>query len=187
MLQRSRRVHRLVLQVEVDAPVLGQRKGVQMGVRRAIGVGLDPTDGLVRPRSRTEPARPSEVVTCAVSPIPVARAARPRDRFRAAATGDGDVGGDRASVVRAANAAAVTITAPAGASWTMLSSTGSPRMCASVTGRSPSCSRRSGGVPHARARGRRGGRGSRRRSPGRPPCRRRERSSTRRSHERRPG
>ena len=54
MLQRSRRVDRLVLQVEVDAPLLGQRKGVQMRVGRAIGVGFDATDRLVRPRSRTE-------------------------------------------------------------------------------------------------------------------------------------
>ena len=33
---------------------LGQREGVQMRVGRAVGVRLDPADGLVRPRPRAE-------------------------------------------------------------------------------------------------------------------------------------
>ena len=54
VLERSRRVDRLVLQVQIDVPVLGQRKGVQMRVGRPVGIGFDPPDGLVRPRSRSE-------------------------------------------------------------------------------------------------------------------------------------
>ena len=57
MLERSGRVHRLVLEVQVDVPVLGQRKGVQMRVGRPIGIGFDATDGLVRPRSRAAGVR----------------------------------------------------------------------------------------------------------------------------------
>ena len=41
MLQRAGGMHRLVLEVEVDAPLDRQREGVQMGVGRAIRVGLD--------------------------------------------------------------------------------------------------------------------------------------------------
>ena len=52
VLQRSRRVDRLVLQVEVDAPLLRQREDVQMRVGRAIRVRLETADGLVRPLPR---------------------------------------------------------------------------------------------------------------------------------------
>ena len=54
VLQRSRRVHRLVLQVQVDVPVLGQREGVQMRVGRPVGVGFDAAHRVVRPRSRAD-------------------------------------------------------------------------------------------------------------------------------------
>src|SRR5690348_8174037 len=47
---------------------------------------------------------------------------------------------------------------------------------ATITGRSPSCSRRPGAAPRAHARGRRAGRGGRGRSPGRAPSRRPGRS-----------
>ena len=60
----------------------------------------------------------------------------------------------------------------------------SPRWCPRITGRSPWCSRRSGGVLRVRAPGRRVGRGSRRRSRGRSPCRRWGRSRSRSSQER---
>src|SRR5882757_1845266 len=42
-------MHRLVLEVQVDPPGCRQRKHVQVGVRRTVGVGLDQTDGLVEP------------------------------------------------------------------------------------------------------------------------------------------
>jgi hypothetical protein len=62
----------------------------------------------------------------------------------------------------------------AGPSDAIVSSTGMPAMCASeITGRSPWYSRRLGGAPRGRGRGRWGGCGGRRRSRGRPASRRR--------------
>src|SRR6476469_4333475 len=56
----------------------------------------------------------------------------------------------RARVARPAMTTTVTIAAPAGMSWTTLSSMGSPMTCARITGRSPWCSRRSGAAPRVR-------------------------------------
>jgi hypothetical protein len=65
----------------------------------------------------------------------------------------------------------------AGAYVPIVSSIGMPAMCANeISGRSPWCSRRPGGVPRVLGRGRRGGRGSRRRSRGRPASLRRTNS-----------
>ena len=55
MLEGARRVHRLVLQVEIDAPLGRKREGVQMGVGRPVGVRLEPGDRLVRPGPGTKP------------------------------------------------------------------------------------------------------------------------------------
>ena len=55
MLEGSRRVHGLVLHVEVDAPLNRERKGVQVRIGRAVGVSLEATDSLVCPHPRTEP------------------------------------------------------------------------------------------------------------------------------------
>src|ERR671923_1187000 len=54
MLQRTGRVDGLVLEVQVDSPAWRQREGVQMRVGRAILVGLDATNRLVRPLPRAE-------------------------------------------------------------------------------------------------------------------------------------
>ena len=51
VLQRARRMGRLVLQVEVDAPGRRQRERHQVGVRRAPRVGFDARDGVERPPS----------------------------------------------------------------------------------------------------------------------------------------
>ena len=49
VLEAAGRVGRLVLEVEIDAPGLGQREAQQVGVRGAVGVGLDLADGLFEP------------------------------------------------------------------------------------------------------------------------------------------
>ena len=50
VLQRAGGMHRLVLEVEVDPPLPGQREGQQVGVGGAVGVGLDRGDRLGHPR-----------------------------------------------------------------------------------------------------------------------------------------
>jgi hypothetical protein len=52
MLEAAGRVRRLVFQVKVDVPIRRERKGNQVGIRRAIGVGLNQPDRLVCPRPR---------------------------------------------------------------------------------------------------------------------------------------
>ena len=99
------------------------------------------------------------------------RAARPRLGRGASCLAD-----ERARRKRARSVAdaAPNVRRSAGPSDAIVSSTGMPAMCASgITGRSPWCSRRLGGAPRGRARGRWGGCGSRRRSRGRPASRRR--------------
>ena len=54
VLERSRRVDRLVLQVEVDPPLRRQREDVQVRVGGAVGVGLDAPDRLVGPLARAQ-------------------------------------------------------------------------------------------------------------------------------------
>jgi hypothetical protein len=99
------------------------------------------------------------------------RAARPRLGRGASRLADERARRNRARSV--ADAAPNVMRSP-GASDAIVSSTGVPAMCASgITGRSPWCSRRLGGAPRGRARGRWGGCGSRRRSRGRPASRRR--------------
>lgn len=49
VLEAARRVGRLVLEVQVDAPVLRQRESQQVGVGRTVGVGLDLADGFFQP------------------------------------------------------------------------------------------------------------------------------------------
>ncbi len=49
VLEAARRVRRLVLEVEVDAPVFRQRKAQEMGVRRTVGVRLDLAHRLLEP------------------------------------------------------------------------------------------------------------------------------------------
>ena len=83
MLQRSRRMDGFVFQVEVDPPLGAQREYVQMRVGRAVGVGFDATNRLVRPlprgempvtgRERRHATTLANVVTRIVSPIPLGR------------------------------------------------------------------------------------------------------------------
>ena len=99
------------------------------------------------------------------------RAARPRLGRGASCLAD-----ERARRKRARSVAdaAPNVRRSAGPSDAIVSSTGMPAMCASgIIGRSPWCSRRPGGAPRGRGRGRWGGCGSRRRSRGRPASRRR--------------
>ena len=99
------------------------------------------------------------------------RAARPRLGRGASCLAD-----ERARRKRARSVAdaAPNVRRSAGPSDAIVSSTGMPAMCASgITGRSPWCSRRLGGAPRGRGRGRWGGCGSRRRSRGRPASHRR--------------
>ena len=99
------------------------------------------------------------------------RAARPRLGRGASCLAD-----ERARRKRARSVAdaAPNVRRSAGPSDAIVSSTGMPAMCASgIIGRSPWCSRRLGGAPRGRGRGRWGGCGSRRRSRGRPASRRR--------------
>ncbi len=49
MLKRAGRVRGLVLQIEVDAPRLGQRYDEQVRIGGPIGVGLDLCDRVVHP------------------------------------------------------------------------------------------------------------------------------------------
>ena len=49
VLEAAGGVGRLVLEVQVDAPLLGQREAQQVGVGRAVGVGLDLADGFFEP------------------------------------------------------------------------------------------------------------------------------------------
>ncbi len=56
MLQRTGRMRRLVLQIEIDVRSSGQRELHEVGVSRPIGVSLDPAHGFVDPvacRART--------------------------------------------------------------------------------------------------------------------------------------
>jgi hypothetical protein len=99
------------------------------------------------------------------------RAARPRLGRRASCVADASAPRPRARTVADA---APNVRRSAGPSDPIVSSTGTPAMCASgIIGRSPWCSRRLGGAPRGRARGRWGGCGSRRRSRGRPASHRR--------------
>ena len=89
MLQRPRRVDRLVLEVEVDSPVRGQREGVQVRVGRAVLVGLDATDRLVGPLPRAEALATvradRHAFKCVRSRIPVRRGSSRRNAGRATA------------------------------------------------------------------------------------------------------
>jgi hypothetical protein len=49
VLEAAGGVDRLVLEVDVDPPLRRQRERVQVGVRRAVGVGFDAPDGLRDP------------------------------------------------------------------------------------------------------------------------------------------
>ena len=59
--QRPGRVRRLVLEIELDAPVGGEREGQQVGVRRAVGVRLDRPHGVLDPYP-VRFARPVEIL-----------------------------------------------------------------------------------------------------------------------------
>jgi hypothetical protein len=52
VLERSRRMDRLIREVDVDSPLDGQREGVQMGVGRTVGIGLETAYRLVGPVAR---------------------------------------------------------------------------------------------------------------------------------------
>ena len=123
-----------------------------------------------RPRRGAPRSRPARR-RCCFSDWP----ARPRGPRLAPAVGS--VARERTQPRRARNFAQANPnpTSSAGPKAPSVSSMGTLPRCASgvpVTGRSPWCSRRLGGVPRGRGRGRRGGRGRRRRSPGQPPSRR---------------
>lgn len=49
VLEAAGRVRRLVLEIEVHAPPLGQREAQQVSVGRPVGVGLDPAHGFFQP------------------------------------------------------------------------------------------------------------------------------------------
>ena len=93
MLQRARRVDRLVLQVEVDAPLRGQREDVQMRVGRAVGVGFDATDRLVRPRSRIEAVATFGSRHMRSFADSGCKILTPREPVSSSVTGDWDAGG----------------------------------------------------------------------------------------------
>ena len=49
MLQRTRRVHRLILEIQIDTNRRRHWKHVQMGVSAPVRVGVDPTNRLGKP------------------------------------------------------------------------------------------------------------------------------------------